>query len=401
MAGFFKLKCKDVYAAGHWWCFKSDLSHCFRQWNSLEELWLFFLFFFHRFPQGSHSYETENKTWPCDTPNQRFSTHTKISLHVQIVQMETCICSINCRECSRRVAFQNPSAEKYGVKKPQGMQAVCSPCSASVSVLHFQNSGQAARTQRGKGMCKNEWREGKQKNKKKMFWETGLWTSEPTVQYFKPRHRSSRCERSLDAHIIRTRVHRVPHAPVCCAKPQNAVVEFFVGFHERRYEKKKTHSNRKSLGVVLRHAFRSRMRKQSGRCLRRYLSTAFCGGVINKDSLLAFVHFHWVHVQCWFTPKTYLWWCQSRQRPRTTGVPENQKKNVETPKKGDATLHWWSHSERVLFWCPGRLGDQGTDNTGLVPVPSNLPSSCAGAESGGWGRGKVLLGVWSRPRWRP
>lgn len=86
--------------------------------------------------------------------NQRFSTHTKISLHVQIVQMETCICSINCQECSLRVALQNPSAEKYGVKKPQGMRAVCSPCSASVSVLHFQNSSQAARTERGKGCVK-------------------------------------------------------------------------------------------------------------------------------------------------------------------------------------------------------------------------------------------------------
>lgn len=73
-----------------------------------NNVWIFI-----RFLRGFHSYETENKTRPCDTPDQS-SAHTKISLHVQIVQMETCICSINYQECSLHTPLQNPSVEKHG-----------------------------------------------------------------------------------------------------------------------------------------------------------------------------------------------------------------------------------------------------------------------------------------------
>lgn len=94
-----------------------------------------------QFPQCFHSYETENKTGLYNTQHHP-TVHALLSWHVQILQMETCACLINYQECTLRVALQNLSAEKYAIKKPQGMWAVCSPCSTSVPTLQFQGKSQ-------------------------------------------------------------------------------------------------------------------------------------------------------------------------------------------------------------------------------------------------------------------
>lgn len=80
-------------------------------------------------------------------------------------------------------------------------------------------------------MCKNEggWGVGGGCSGKQVFELQSHGTE------FKPRRRSSRHEWSLDVHVIK----HVCTASTCahhCTEPQNAVVEFVVGFHERRYE---------------------------------------------------------------------------------------------------------------------------------------------------------------------
>lgn len=98
-------------------------------------------FLLHPFPQCFHSYETENKTGLCNTQHHP-TVHALLSWHVQILQMETCACLINYKECTLRIPLQNLSAEKYAIKKPQGMWAVCSPCPTSVPTLQFQGKSQ-------------------------------------------------------------------------------------------------------------------------------------------------------------------------------------------------------------------------------------------------------------------
>ena len=98
-------------------------------------------FLLHPFPQCFHSYETENNTGLCNTQHHP-TVHALLSWHVQILQMETCACLINYKECTLRIPLQNLSAEKYAIKKPQGMWAVCSPCPTSVPTLQFQGKSQ-------------------------------------------------------------------------------------------------------------------------------------------------------------------------------------------------------------------------------------------------------------------
>lgn len=93
------------------------------------------------FHQWFHSYETENKTRLCNTRHYP-AVHAMLSWHVQILQMETRACLINYQECTLRAPLQNLSAEKYAIMKPQGMQAVCSPCPTSVPTLQFQGESQ-------------------------------------------------------------------------------------------------------------------------------------------------------------------------------------------------------------------------------------------------------------------
>lgn len=86
-------------------------------------------------------HETENKTQLCNT-QQHPAVHTLLSWHTQTLQMETCACLINYQECTLPISLQNLSAEKYAIKKPQGMLAVCSPCPTSMPTLWFQGKSQ-------------------------------------------------------------------------------------------------------------------------------------------------------------------------------------------------------------------------------------------------------------------
>lgn len=99
------------------------------------------IFRYTRSPQSFYSYEPENKTGLYSSQHHP-TVHALLSWHVQILQMETCTCLINYQECTLRVALQNLSAEKYAIKKPQGMWAVCSPCSTGVPMLRFQGKSQ-------------------------------------------------------------------------------------------------------------------------------------------------------------------------------------------------------------------------------------------------------------------
>lgn len=63
------------------------------------------------------SYETENKTGLCNAVKPSHCAHSI----VQILEMETCACLINHQECTLRAPLQTLTAEKYAIKKPQGM----------------------------------------------------------------------------------------------------------------------------------------------------------------------------------------------------------------------------------------------------------------------------------------
>lgn len=83
--------------------------------------------------QCFHCWITQNKTRLNITPYFT-NKHALLPWQVQILQMETHSCLINYKECTLLAPLQR-SAEKYAVKKPQGMWTVCSSLSLRTSIL--------------------------------------------------------------------------------------------------------------------------------------------------------------------------------------------------------------------------------------------------------------------------
>lgn len=92
------------------------------------------IIFLLQYSQCFRSYETENKTGLCNAIKPSQSAPSI----VQILEMETCACLINHQECTLQAALQTLTAEKYAIKKPQGMQAVCSARPTREPTLQFQ-----------------------------------------------------------------------------------------------------------------------------------------------------------------------------------------------------------------------------------------------------------------------